>query len=466
MYLDFYQLKSAPFPSTPDPTWFFGSASHTAALDALAAGIATRQGFVVITGLPGVGKTTVVHTYLARVAPPQLTTVVLWQARLAFRELLALLARRFDVPVQMDALGAMLTQLQQRFRHEAHQGCPVALLIDEAQDLPLETLAQLPLLAPLTSSQEPLLQIGLVGQPALLQHLRRRRLRRVTQRIGRHATIRPLTEAESLAYIRQRVAKVALPGGPIFTQEALQTIVRHAHGVPHDLNLLCTNALLAGCGAHQQPITADLVQQVRAVTRGAQRFPLGRLGLATAAGLGLVAGLLWVASFSPGPRATRHNAAAPAPLQGEAPRPTSAPGLGVPPLPQPEPAAPAASPPSTAVGHAPGEDPVHHGPPAALERPGLETPSATLTPLAPAVPPPAPTLPPRAAPPPAASPRGKALKACHELKAEIQAKLDAKNVTGYRLTILASGDVHGHQIVGSCEGGTKKIALQRSRDVP
>ena len=328
MYLDFYQLHSAPFPSTPDPTWFFGSASHTAALDALAAGIATRQGFVVITGVPGVGKTTVVHTYLARVAPPQLTTVVLWQARLAFRELLALLARRFDVPVQMDALGAMLTQLQQRFRHEAHQGCPVALLIDEAQDLPLETLRQLPLLVPLTSSQEPLLQIGLVGQPALLQHLRRRRLRRVTQRIGRHATIRPLTEAESLVYIRQRVAKVALPGGPIFTQEALQTIVRHAHGVPHDLNLLCTNVLLAGCGAHQQPITADLVQQVRAVTRGAQRFPLERLGLATAAGLGLVAGLLWVASFSPGPRATRHNAAAPAPLQARRRGPRAPPGSG------------------------------------------------------------------------------------------------------------------------------------------
>ena len=111
MYLDFYQLKSAPFQSIPDPTWLFGSASHQAALDALAAGIATRQGFVVITGAPGVGKTTVVHAYLAHVAPPQHTTVVLWQAHLAFRELLALLARRFEVPVQMDALGAMLTQL-------------------------------------------------------------------------------------------------------------------------------------------------------------------------------------------------------------------------------------------------------------------------------------------------------------------------------------------------------------------
>ena len=344
----------------------------------------------------------------------------------------------------------------------------MVLLIDEAQDLPLETLEQLPLLVPLTSSQEPLLQIGLVGQPVLLQHLRRRRRRRVAPRIGSHATIRPLTEAESLAYIRQRVARVALPGGPIFTPEALQTIVCHAHGVPHDVHLLCTNALLAGYWAHQQPITADLVQQVLAATRDAKPFPLGQLGLATAAGLGLVAGLLWIVSFSAGPQATHRGPATHAHPQREAPRLTSAPVLGMPHLQQPEPAAPAVSPPSTAVGHDPGEDPVRHGPPEALERPGLETPSATLTPLAPAVPPPnpPPTLPPRAATPPSASPRGKALKACHELQAEIQAKLDAKNVTGYRLTILASDDVHGHQIVGSCEGGTKKIALHRSRDVP
>jgi general secretion pathway protein A len=466
MYLDFYQLKSAPFPSTSDPAWLFGSASHTAALDALAAGIATRQGFVVLTGAPGVGKTTVMHAYLARVAPP-LTTVVLWQARLAFRELLALLARRFDVPVQMDALGAMLTQLQQRFRHEAQQGCPVALLIDEAQDLPLETLEQLPLLVPLTSSQEPLLQIGLVGQPTLLQHLRRRRLRHVAQRIGRHATLRPLTEAESLAYIRQRVAKVALPGGPIFTQEALQTIVRHAHGMPHDVNLLCTNALLAGYWAQQQPITADLVQQTLTVTRDAKPFPLGRLGLAIAAGLGLVAGLLWVASFSTGPQATRHSTATRA-QQHEAPRPMSAPVPVAPRLQEPEPAPPAqtTSPLDTADEHDSSKDHIRLGPGAGLERQRPETPPPTPTPPAPAVPPPAATLPSRAAPLPPVSPRGRGPKPCNELKAEIQAKLDAKRVTGAVLTIIAREDVQGHQIVGSCEGGTKKIALHRLRDAP
>ena len=233
----------------------------------------------------------------------------------------------------------MLAQLQQRLRHEAHQGRNVALIIDEAQHLPLETLEQLLLLANLTPAQEPPLQIVLVGQPELQQHLRRRGLRRVAQRIGIRATISALTEAESLAYIRQRVAKVALPGGPIFTQGALQAIVRHAHGVPHDVNLLCTNVLQAGFWAQQQPITADLVQQVMAASTGSRPFPLGRLGLAAAAGLVLTAGLLWIAPFRLGQQARRSSpAAACAMLSLEAAAAHErAPALA-PRLPQPEPA--------------------------------------------------------------------------------------------------------------------------------
>src|SRR2546423_14856396 len=137
MYLDFYGLKSAPFPLTPDPTLLFVSPSHKAALDALTHGITARKGLVVITGASGVGKTTLVHAYLARVAPPQLTTLVLWQARLSFMEILALLARRLTVPVATDDLGGLRSHLQQRLSHEAQQGRQVVLIIDEAQHLPL-----------------------------------------------------------------------------------------------------------------------------------------------------------------------------------------------------------------------------------------------------------------------------------------------------------------------------------------
>jgi general secretion pathway protein A len=170
MYLDFYRLKSAPFQITPDPTFLFLSASHKAALDAMASGIEACQGFVAITGAKGVGKTALVHAYLARVAPPQLTTIVLWHGRLSFVEILTLMAGRFAGPVAMDDAAALLAHLQQLLRHESLQGRKVALIIDEAQELPLETLEQLPLLANLTPSGEPPLQIVLIGQPALLLH--------------------------------------------------------------------------------------------------------------------------------------------------------------------------------------------------------------------------------------------------------------------------------------------------------
>src|SRR5207302_2182768 len=252
----------------------------------------------------------------------------------------------------------------------------------------------------------------LVGQPALLQHLRCRGLRRVPQRRVIHATISPMSEAESLAYIRQRVAKVALPGGPLFTQEALQTIVQHAHGVPHDMNLLCTNVLQAGFWAHQQPITADLVHQVVAAPMGTRPFPLGRLGLA-AAGLVLAAGLLWRPPFSAGPQASRSQPAARAHSWMEARRPTSAPRPEVPRLPPPAPAPQSHTEanPGSVVGHDSGEDHGRLGP--------QEPPPATLTPDDTAL--------------LVAVPRGPALKSCDELKAEIQAKLDAKSLTGYAL---------------------------------
>jgi general secretion pathway protein A len=458
MYLDFYRLKSAPFPLTPDSALLFLSAGHRAALEALATGIDARQGFVAITGARGVGKTTLVHSYLARVAPQQLTTIVLWQARLSFLELLALMARHFDVQGTTDDAGAMLAQLQQLLWHEFHQGRNVALIIDEAQHLPRETLKQLPLLANLTPASEPPLQIVLVGQPELQQHLRRRELRRLAQHGISHATIMPLTEAESLAYIRQRVAKVALPGGPIFTQGALEAIVRHAHGVPHDVNLLCTNVLLAGFWAQQQPITVDLVEQVIATSRGSKPFPLGRLGLAAAAGLVLTAGLLWVAPFGVGQQARRSSPATGAHLGLQGQRPTSAPLPSVTPLPQPEPAPQARteSTPSSAVGQDSGEGHVHRVPLEPLESPRLETPPAAPTPS----PPPTP----RATRTPPAAPTGTAFKSCDELKAEIQAKLNAKRVTGYWLSIVAPGDLQGQQVVGSCEGNTKKIVLNRSRN--
>jgi general secretion pathway protein A len=385
MYLDFYRLTSAPFPLTPDPTLFFVGPSHQAALDALTHGIAARQGLVVITGARGIGKTALVHAYLARVASPQLTTLVLWQARCSFMEILALLARHFAVPVATDDLGALRTHVQQCLWHEARAGRNVALIIDEAQDLPLETLEQVWELAHLPPAKECPLQIVLVGQPALQQHLQGKYLHPVAPRRGIHAALVPLPEAESVAYIRQHIAKRALPGGPIFTPGAIRALVRHAQGVPRDLNRLCTEVLEAGCAVQQQPITAGLVRQVLAASTGVKRFPLGRLGLAVTAGLVLAAGLLWVAPFQPRPQTIPSRPEAPA--ETEASRPTSAPPYVAPPLlpPGPAPQARDASPSGRALSPDPGEGDVRPGPVESPRRePPLATPSPRVTPPRPA----------------------------------------------------------------------------------
>ena len=296
-YLEYYRLQRAPFPLTPDPTLLFVSPGHQAAMDALTQGIAARQGLVVLTGAPGVGKTTLVHTYLARGVPPDLTTLVLWQAHLSFMDILAHLARRFAVSVATDDLGSLQTQIRARLVEEAHRGRNIALIIDEAQHLPLETLEQVWELAhPLAARALPL-QIVLVGQPALQHHLQERHHHQVAQGLGLYATLEPFTAAESLAYIRQHVAKVALPGGPLFTPEALQALVRHAQGVARVLNRLCTDVLQAGCWAQQQPITAQLVRRVLAASTGGPPVSRRRRTLAVTAGVLLVASLLWVAPF-------------------------------------------------------------------------------------------------------------------------------------------------------------------------
>jgi hypothetical protein len=265
----------------------------------------------------------------------------------------------------------------------------------------------------------------------------------------------PLTKAESLAYIRQRVAKVALPGGPLFTRGALQAIVRHAQGVPREVNILCTNVLQTGFWTQQQPITADLVQQVIAMSTGSRSLLLGRLGITAAAGLVLAVGLVWVAPFSSGPQATRSHPVTRARSWMEARRPTSVPLLVPPRLPLLE-SAPQAWPESTPgrpVGQDLGEGHDHLVPLEGLESQPLEIPPAPITP--------------GVTPTPSAPSRGRVFKSCDELKAEIQAKLNAKGLTDSTLTIMArGGDLQGHHVVGSCEGNTKKIVLNRSRKAP
>jgi general secretion pathway protein A len=261
MYLDFYQLKKAPFHLTPDPEFLFLSPSHKAALGAIMHGIEEGYGFVAIVGEAGVGKTTIIRAYLERSDQQQLKMISIVNANVSPRALLKTVLREFGDDFEADEPFDLINRLHQILLEEHEQGRKVALIIDEAQNMPVETLDHLRILSNLETPTEKLLQIVFVGQPALKGKLDLKELRSLKQRVVLRVTLEPLTDEQSLAYIYHRLAKAATTLEPIFTQSALKLIVATARGTPRILNTLGTNALIAGFGYRQKPIPARTVRE-------------------------------------------------------------------------------------------------------------------------------------------------------------------------------------------------------------
>src|SRR2546427_7232428 len=218
MYLDFYLLKKAPFHITPDPEFLFLSPSHKAALGALVYGIEERQGFVALLGEVGLGKTTILRSYLERVDQSQLKPIYLLHANLSFRDVLNTLCQECGLEVPPEPVAETVNRLHQVLIEEYKQGRNVALLVDEAQHMPIETLEHLRMLSNLETSTQKLIQIILVGQPEFEAKLNDHALRQLKQRLVIRATIAPLTAEESRAYILYRLAKVSTVDEPIFTR--------------------------------------------------------------------------------------------------------------------------------------------------------------------------------------------------------------------------------------------------------
>src|SRR5215470_2183400 len=298
MYPDFYLLKKAPFHITPDPEFLFLSPSHKAALGALVYGIEERQGFVALLGEVGLGKTTILRSYLERVDQSQLKPIYLLHANLSFRELLHTLCQEFGLEASTEQVAETVNRLHHALIEEYKQGRNVALLVDEAQHMPIETLEQLRMLSNLETSTQKLLQIILVGQPEFEAKLNDHALRQLKQRLVIRATIAPLTAAESRDYILYRLAKVSTVDEPIFTKGALQAIIHQAQGTPRVLNILCTNALIQGFGYGQRRISAKIAKEVIAEYTGKKPRRWWRAWVGVAGALALLAAWFWFASSS------------------------------------------------------------------------------------------------------------------------------------------------------------------------
>ncbi len=262
MYFNFFGLRIKPFNTTPDPDFLYLSPSHKQALGSLIYGIKEKKGFIAVTGQVGLGKTTILRSFLNQNQQANQETVYLLNPNLSFTSLLKTLVRELGHdPIEGDD-AEVLEQLHFVLIEKYREGRTVVLLLDEAQNMPVDTLEHLRMLSNLETPKDKLIQIVLLGQPELDGLLDRYELRQLRQRIAVRAIIQPLSKPESFEYIRHRLDKAGGEGKKIFTNSALALIVQEAKGIPRRLNILCDNALVTAFGYNKALVTAKIAKEV------------------------------------------------------------------------------------------------------------------------------------------------------------------------------------------------------------
>ena len=279
-YLDFYGLGSEPFRVTPDPDFLFLSPSHKEALGTFLYGVSKRTGILSIVGEVGVGKTTILRSYLQRIEPDEIKLIYVFNPNVTFQDLVRTICDELEVPAKSDQALDLVSQLHHALIAEYSKGRNVVLVVDEAQNVPYETLENLRMLSNLETNTDKLLQIVLIGQPELEQKLNEYRLRQLRQRIAVHSTILPLSDQESREYILSRLEKcIVHKNGPIFSPSAIRTVVKNSGGIPRVINILCDNALITGYGYQQKPIKESVIKEVIADFNGEKKVPILRWAL-------------------------------------------------------------------------------------------------------------------------------------------------------------------------------------------
>jgi type II secretory pathway predicted ATPase ExeA len=244
MFEDFYGLSGKPFSLLPDADFLFLSQRHRKVINLLEYGMVTQAGFIVFTGEVGAGKTTVIRRFL-KTAKDDTTIGVITNTHKSFGKLLSWVAMAFGI----DHNGRDYVKLYNRFVEfllaQYAAGKRTILIVDEAQNFKADTLEELRMLSNVNNEKDQLLQIVLVGQPELLDTLKRPELRQFVQRIAVHYHLEPLDASETAGYIRHRLSVVG--GAPeIFSDAACAAVYYFTGGVPRLINLLCDVALVYG----------------------------------------------------------------------------------------------------------------------------------------------------------------------------------------------------------------------------
>lgn len=263
MYDQFYGFTGRPFQLTPDPHFYFESGTHRKAMSYLGYGLAQGEGFIVITGDVGAGKTTLVGHLMNTIDPNRLTAVKLVSTQVEGDDLLRLVAEQFGIEWEEQSKAELLRSMEQYLREQARAGRRTLLIVDEGQNLAISALEELRMLSNFQLGGHSLLQIFLLGQPEFRQTLfHSPTLEQLRQRVIATHHLDPMEPEEVEPYILHRLGKVGWTGNPSFSPDAFEEIFDYCEGVPRKLNVLVSRMLLYGAVEQMHRITAQNVRSV------------------------------------------------------------------------------------------------------------------------------------------------------------------------------------------------------------
>ena len=262
MYTEFYHLRALPFQLTPDPRFFFGSAGHNRAMSHLTYGLHQGEGFIVVTGEVGTGKTTLVDLLLSQLDKSAYAAAKIVTSQLGGEDTLRMVAAAFGLYQPGMEKAAMLRRIEDFVLTNMRARKRSLIIIDEAQNLSIAALEELRMLSNFGVGSSAPLQSFLVGQPQFRSIMASSELEQLRQRVIASYHLGPMSEDETKAYVLHRLKTAGWQDDPRISDEAFGAIFRHSDGVPRRINTLCTRILLWGYLEERHAIEAGDVTQV------------------------------------------------------------------------------------------------------------------------------------------------------------------------------------------------------------
>ena len=262
MYSEHYGFSARPFQLTPDPHFYFESATHKKAMAYLGYGLTQGEGFIVVTGEVGAGKTTLTGHLMEQIDPARVLAVKIVSTNVASDDVLRLVANSFGITSDGATKAQLLDKIEQFLQGRAREARKVLLIVDEAQNLPHGSLEELRMLSNFQTGNRALLQIFLLGQPEFRDQIATPELEQLRQRVIASHHLLPMEAHEVGPYIEHRLKLVGWTGNPHFTPEAYAALHQASQGIPRRLNALTERVLLMGAIENLSTIDAPVVAAV------------------------------------------------------------------------------------------------------------------------------------------------------------------------------------------------------------